>query len=118
MPARNCSRSKRDQSTPIASPTRLASSLVVRRCSVMSSSFSTSRLASPRTDRAPKRGSEENRHGGGHEPPDVRALGCKQRRQPERDRDPGGDSPVVAHDEVPPEAAEGADVSHAWPAEG
>src|SRR5437763_10295585 len=36
MPARHCSRSKRDQSTPIASPTRFASSVVVRCCSVMS----------------------------------------------------------------------------------
>src|SRR6266480_7052580 len=36
MPARNCSRSKRPQSTPIASPTRRASSLVVRRVSVTS----------------------------------------------------------------------------------
>src|SRR5213593_3947253 len=36
MPARNCSGSKRLQSTPIASPTRRASSLVVRRVSVTS----------------------------------------------------------------------------------
>src|SRR5262245_49399626 len=40
IPARNCSRSKRVQSTPIASPTRLASSVVVRRSSVTSSPFS------------------------------------------------------------------------------
>src|SRR5262245_24511006 len=36
MPARNCSRSNRAQSTPIVSPTRLASSVVVRRSSVIS----------------------------------------------------------------------------------
>src|SRR5580765_363772 len=35
MPCRNCSRSKRSQSTPIASPTRRASSVVVLRVSVM-----------------------------------------------------------------------------------
>src|SRR5215468_6854091 len=39
MPARNCSRSKRDQSTPISSPTRFASSVLVRRSSVMAFPF-------------------------------------------------------------------------------
>src|SRR5262245_1804989 len=39
MPARNCSRSKRDQSTPISSPTRFASSVLVRRSSVTALSF-------------------------------------------------------------------------------
>src|SRR6478736_1089270 len=46
MPARNCSRSNRSQSMPIASPTRLASSVVVLRCSVMGSESTAARQAS------------------------------------------------------------------------
>src|SRR5580765_3068556 len=51
MPNRNCSSEKRLQSTPISSPTRLASSFVVRRVSVMSSRAQDSKLpcGSPRS---------------------------------------------------------------------
>src|SRR2546429_246946 len=69
MPARNCSRSKRDQSTPIASPTRFASSVVVRCCSVMSP---------PPSVRENLPMDEAERYGGAHgnraPPPGARAL--------------------------------------------
>src|SRR5215207_1435375 len=46
MPARNWSRSKRPQSTPISSPTRRASSVLVRRSSVICGSVRLSRALS------------------------------------------------------------------------
>src|SRR5437764_14669968 len=63
--------------------------------------------------RSTDRAREQQRDGDRQHPPRVDSYVRQQRRESDRERDAHRDAPVVADDEVPPEAAERADVPHA-----
>src|SRR6266545_661650 len=65
------------------------------------------------TRRAPARTCKQESNRERKEPPRVDAVVGEERRQPQRNREPRGDAPVVADDEVPPESSERAEVAHA-----
>src|SRR5207342_1493705 len=67
----------------------------------------------PRADGTSQRFGENQRDAGREQPPRIDAVVGEQVRDPESDGYAGGNVPVVADDEVPPEAAECAEVSHA-----
>src|SRR5205823_14504566 len=56
---------------------------------------------------------QHSRHCDGHQPPRIDPGRDEGGCASDREHDAGRRSPVVAHDEVPPEMAEGADAAHA-----
>src|SRR6267154_835084 len=62
---------------------------------------------------APDRSGEDERDRDRQQPPRDDVVVCKQPGESERDGEAHRDAPVVAHDEVPPEASEASHVAHA-----
>ena len=65
------------------------------------------------TSFSPERSSEDNHNREREEPPRVVACSCKKGSESQTDDDASCHTPIVADDEVPPEACEGVSVTHA-----